>query len=566
MKYSAAVAVLCLGGVQAFFDQNDYTMGAPIGPTMWVMGDAGLAIYSPDGATVFKETPAIDICHEVATSYKDPDGPKSVSCSWGDVVSDGKKYVWASVSRGAEVLNVFSIDTGDMVATVPTCNRVFDLDYHAGRDEMYVRCMSADPEDPEIIGQVESFSTTSFATTRRSIELNGRNQTERAYGHIVADGVLGDTAYTTITDLGAVIELDLSSNVAVNEWPIDGMSGAFDIEFSRVNKHLFFHARVCCTCGFSGADVESCGKYSPGNVTVIIGPSANPDILQNGRCGTSCSGSAADLLGVVEFDTQTNSIVGNHFTKDGAGARARVSPNGELIFLLQDKPVDGNTRVLRAGKNGEPSTVAFDIPLGFNDTMRDFVLIEDGDRKIAVMASNEENVIHMANLNEANPKVHSLTFRQGNSTGDRRQLEWAKGTDFVWISGRNDDDFNMHETYVIEIPGTNLAGAKVVKTLDGVSATKLKFIVNVERQQLREELLRTSSFSSFEASNSNASDNGASVVSIIALVVGSIAVLVGVVNMIKMKGIQKSDASAAVPLVKKDDESEVGSLALDSVQ
>lgn len=139
---------------------------------------------------------------------------------------------------------------------------------------MYVRCMSADPEDPEIVGQVESFSTSTFATTRRAIELNQRNQTERAYGHIVADGVLGDSAYTVITDLGAVIELDLSSNVAVKEWPIQGMAGGFDIEFSRKNKHLFFHGRVCCTCGFPGADVESCGRYSPENVTVTIGPSA----------------------------------------------------------------------------------------------------------------------------------------------------------------------------------------------------------------------------------------------------------------------------------------------------
>lgn len=139
---------------------------------------------------------------------------------------------------------------------------------------MYVRCMSADPEDPEVVGQVESFSTSTFATTRRAIELNQRNQTERAYGHIVADGVLGDSAYTVITDLGAVIELDLSSNVAVKEWPIQGMAGGFDIEFSRKNKHLFFHGRVCCTCGFPGADVESCGGYSPENVTVTLGPSA----------------------------------------------------------------------------------------------------------------------------------------------------------------------------------------------------------------------------------------------------------------------------------------------------
>jgi hypothetical protein len=148
------------------------------------------------------------------------------------------------------------------------------LDFHAGRDEMFVRCMSADPEEPEIVGQVESFSTSSFATSRRAIQVNNRTQLATAYGNIVADGTLGDSAYTTVSDLGAVIELDLSSNEVVKEWPIQGMSGAFDIEFSRVNKHLFFEGRVCCTCGFPGADKESCGGYSPGNVTVTVGPSA----------------------------------------------------------------------------------------------------------------------------------------------------------------------------------------------------------------------------------------------------------------------------------------------------
>ena len=99
-------------------------MGAPIGPAMWVMGDNGLQIYTSDGNTLLKNTPAADLCHKVASSYHDPDSPLAIDCSWGDVASDGSKYVWASVSRGAEVLNVFSIDTGDMVATMPVSDNL----------------------------------------------------------------------------------------------------------------------------------------------------------------------------------------------------------------------------------------------------------------------------------------------------------------------------------------------------------------------------------------------------------------------------------------------------------
>eukprot|EP00527_Entomoneis_sp_CCMP2396_P000851 CAMPEP_0198140926 /NCGR_PEP_ID=MMETSP1443-20131203/4010_1 /TAXON_ID=186043 /ORGANISM="Entomoneis sp., Strain CCMP2396" /LENGTH=576 /DNA_ID=CAMNT_0043803503 /DNA_START=78 /DNA_END=1808 /DNA_ORIENTATION=+ len=575
MKFSAAVAALSLGGVEAFFAQNDYSVGAPLGPAMWVMGDNGLAIYSADGSTLLKNTPAIDICHEVASSYKDPTGPKSLTCSWSDVVSDGKKYVWAAVSRGSMVLDVFSLDTGDLVATTETCNRVFDLDFHAGRDEMFVRCMSPNPDDPEIVGHVESFSTTSFASSRRAIQLNNRSETETAYGHIVADGTLGDSAYTTITNLGAVIELDLSSNEAVKEWTIPGMSGAYDIEFSRVNKHLFFHARVCCTCGFPGADKESCGRYSPDNVTVTIGPSAKPGVLQQGRCGTTCSGSEADVLGVVEFDTQTNSVVGNHFSKNGFGARARVSPNGDLIFLLEDNALDNNMRILRAGKNGKPSTVAYDIPLGFNHTMRDFLLIEDADRKIVIMASNEQNVLHMANLNEVNPKVHSFTFKEGENTGNRRQLEWAEGTDYAWISGRASDDVAMHETYVIEIPGNNLEETKVVKTLKGVSASKMKYVINFEREQLQEEFSVAQISSATRGVEVTSSDSDStSTVAIIALIAGVAALLVGIANLVLVRA--KIDPVAASPLVVnaatrptngvgKDTDSELGGQSLDSV-
>ena len=228
-----------------------------------------------------------------------------------------------------------------------------------------------------------------------------------------------------------------------------------------------------------------------------------------------------------------------------------MSPNGDFIFLLEDDPADNNMRILRAGKNGQPSTIAFDIPLGFNHTMRDFAIVEDEDRMIAVMVSDEKNIIHMANLMEASPKVHSLTFKSGDTTGDRRQIEVARGTDYVWISGRASEDINEHEAYVIEIPGTNLADARLTKTLK-VSPTKLKFIENVARMQLRQELLGGATTSSFQALQQDSEDNSPNVVSIVALVVGFLALAVGVANLMKMRGMkdtQAIDPSTKAPLV-----------------
>ena len=185
--------------------------------------------------------------------------------------------------------------------------------------------------------------------------------------------------------------------------------------------------------------------------------------------------------------------------------------------------------------------------------MRDFLLIEDDDRKIVIMASNEQNMLHMANLNEVNPTVHSFTFKEGETTGDRRQLEWAEGTDYVWISGRASDDVAMHETYVIEIPGINLEGVKVVKTLKGVSASKMKYMVNYEREQLRQEFADAQSSS---GASSSLSDGGNSEstksVAIIALLVGFIALLVGIANLVKAN---KIDPVTALPLVVNADRS-----------
>jgi hypothetical protein len=259
--------------------------------------------------------------------------------------------------------------------------------------------------------------------------------------------------------------------------------------------------------------------------------------------------------------------VGNHFSKNGFGAKARMSPNGDFIFLLENNALDDNMRILRAGKNGESSTVAFDIPLGFNHTMRDFLLIEDDNRKIVMMASNEKNVLHMANLNEVNPEVHTFTFKEGENTGNRRQLEWAEGTDYVWISGRAGDDTAMHETYVIKIPGNNLEGVEVVETLKGVSASKLKYIVNLERDQMRQEFFGAQS----SIADLRDDDKSTSAVAIIALIVGSAALLVGIANLVKAK----TDPVAAAPPVlnvatrakgvDKDTDSEMGADSIASV-
>ena len=59
-----------------------------------------------------------------------------MSCSFYDVVSDGKKYVWGAVSRGVPKIDVFDIDTGATVGSFETCNTPRDIEYHPLRDEI----------------------------------------------------------------------------------------------------------------------------------------------------------------------------------------------------------------------------------------------------------------------------------------------------------------------------------------------------------------------------------------------------------------------------------------------
>ena len=86
-----------------------------------------------------------------------------MSCSFYDVVSDGKKYVWGAVSRGVPKIDVFDIDTGATVGSFETCNTPRDIEYHPLRDEIWVRCSGTNSEEvhDETETYIDVFSVTS---------------------------------------------------------------------------------------------------------------------------------------------------------------------------------------------------------------------------------------------------------------------------------------------------------------------------------------------------------------------------------------------------------------------
>merc|ERR1711897_123932 len=56
---------------------------------------------------------------------------------------------------------------------------------------------------------------------------------------------------------------------------------------------------------------------------------------------------------------------------------------------------------------------------------------------------------------------------------ERRQVEWAVGTDYVWVEGSEYD-----EIYVVDV-----VKKMVVKTITGIDAEQMVSVNNVEREQ-----------------------------------------------------------------------------------
>jgi len=489
MKILASViSVIGLASVNANLSVNNHVpMENTIGDAaMWVLGSDGVSIFSADGMDTIKVMEKENVCHNVS-SYRGEG--YSVDCSFYDAKSDGEKYVWASVSRGASVIDVFDINTGDVVASIPTCQTPRDLNFHQGRGEMWVRCMAPDPENFTLPGHIQSFSTNNLASPSRSIKLVD-DVDFSAYGYAEFSSDLGDTGYSTVYGKPYLYQIDLNKGLKVAEFEIENAYGLYESTFSAKNDHIYAITHVCCTCGFEGADYpDDCGRYGTDGVNITTGPFAGT-YNTTGLCGSRCMGTPADTVGIIEFDTTANKVVGNHFSKAGGSAVPASTPNGEYVVLMDREDEDNFLRVLKPGMNGEASTTAFDLDMGLTGRIADFAFIND---KILVVASEETNDAIFINL-ETMVKFSVRFSENEESTGNRRgrQIEWAEGTPYVWVSGR---DAEPEEVYVLEMTD-DMSNAVLHHTISGIDPRKMLFVqnyVNMHEQSLLDQAAVTAS-------------------------------------------------------------------------
>merc|ERR1711935_677632 len=304
---------------------------------------------------------------------------------------------------------------------------------------------------------------------------------------------LGDVGYATVWNQPTLYKIDLSERKVLDTFNIPLAYGGYELAYSRVNHHVYVRASVCCTCGFEGSDLgEDCGRYGSSNVTITTGPSAG--IVTEGQCGR-CDGLAGvDTLGVMEFDTSTDTFIKSHVMPDGTGGDPFDSPDGRHIVLVGRNGGEV-LRILKAGAPGEVSTVAYDLALGFTNfeeeesaVFNDFAFIQtsasdgmgDGvDRDLIVIASGTENKVAIVDLMSGEPVTTIVTMRDDaemSARRNRRQVEWVVGTSYVWIDGTGAED-----VYVLDVDKKEM-----VRTITGVTTTKMLSVENYAAKRTAE--------------------------------------------------------------------------------
>jgi len=225
---------------------------------------------------------------------------------------------------------------------------------------------------------------------------------------------------------------------------------------------------------------------------------------------------------------------------DGGSGDPFPSPTGEFIILFGRN--GGNTiRILKAGEPGKISSLYSDIKLGFNQTgveddqvYNDFAFIEMGDKKMIVFASSTENKMSIVDVSGDVPTQSVVVFgKEGPSTAyrNRRQVEWVRDTNYVWVDGRE-----ASEVYVIDI----MAG-EVVNTITDVSTTLLINVNNwKDAADIAAEQKRVKDLINTQKNNAGAGtvtqtpykdDNDVDSVGIIGLALGAIALALGAMNL-----------------------------------
>lgn len=263
------------------------------------------------------------------------------------------------------------------------------------------------------------------------------------------------------------------------------------MEYSHVNNHIFMRGYVCCSCGFEGSDLGmECGRGTPKLVDVVTGRNKANNVT--GKCGHSCEGSPADVLGVLEWDTKSKDIIGYHLNSLGYGADPYIDPSGKYLIMLAN---DGGREatIIKTGKNGERSEQLAIVDTGFSEEdgekgIWDVCFIEHENYDIAIFVSTLANFVVLADMSPlesggtiTTEKIWLTDDQQAEVTsnhgrGARRNCAWAFGSPYVWV-----DAGKTEEVHILKL---SMKGGKPTATrIRNVANTPSRFLAWVSNHE-----------------------------------------------------------------------------------
>jgi len=476
-----------------------------LSPAMWVFGTEGIFIYNEDGSELKKHLPASEICLPITD---DETGEISHSCGWRGVVSDGANNVWATNTNAGSFVEVFNMDRGMHVATLPTCGFPWNIDFNPLRSEVWVHCWSPKPELGDE-GHIDVFSTASVSLDMKQIALG--ELAVHGHGTVVTDSSMPNIVFGNTLDAPILFEIDANTKAVSAEYVIPDISGLYRMEYSHVNNHIFMRGYICCSCGFEGADLGmECGRGSARFVDVVTGPNQMQNVT--GKCGHSCEGSPADTLGVLEWDTKSKEVVGYHLNSLGYAADPYIDPTGKYMIMLAN---DGGREatIIKAGKNGEVSERLAVVKTGFSEEdgekgIWDVCFIEQDGYDIALFVSTMANFVVLADMSPlesggdittqkiwlTDDKEAEVTSNHGR--GARRNCAWAFGSPYVWV-----DAGKTEEVHILKLSVQD-NGIPTATRIRNVINTPSRFLAWVSNHK-KDALLAEAMANAIDAQNKN---------------------------------------------------------------
>lgn len=485
---------------------------------VWAFASSGIHVFTADGTRETLHRHQDEVCQATPTS--DDPGIHSTDCRYVQGVDDGEQYVWVSNSRldnnrpehHRYYMDVYDRNNANLVASIPTCSVVRNVQYAKHRREIWNNCWINSGMEISSEGQIDVFSTSALGADHDMVVLG---EIDHEHGDVFIDEAFPLMAFGFSTSGGTLFEIEPNTKEVVAEVDIPGSTAGGEYAFSRVNKHLFVRNYNDCSCGVDkdtgvGCELSGAQGYKGlKNVTVTTGPNMDLSNQQDGFSGKFCRGSKADTEGVWEYEPSTRQFLAKHVVPGAYGAKPFNTPDGELILLAAG---DGSNTVtvLKPRQNGQTSSMIGTITLSFGNIegkhdASDVDFINHKNKLFAIFSSTLHNHIMVADLTPFYTATPSEPITIDNTVdvvlheGDDSSAKWdprginvrrirvIPNSKYFWV-----DAPELDTVYVVEMNFSNLRKTKIVSEIVDLDSKDIVYVPSSIESQAMASSMNTS--------------------------------------------------------------------------